>query len=212
MNKKRIICFGDSNTWGYNAITGGRFDDDQRWTGVLSKELGDDYVVVEEGLPGRTTVFEDPLNEGMCGFKYIYTCLMTHSPLDMLIIMLGTNDTKERFSASSRNIADGVDRLIKKARMLPVWRDENQRILILAPIKIDKKYYNSPVGGEMGAKCAEKSWELCELIKDCAKMNKCEFLDVNDFSGVNQIDFMHIDLEGHQAAGKAIADKVKTMV
>ena len=102
---------GDSNTWGYDAETNGRFPDDVRWTGRLSERLGDSYTVIEEGLSGRTTVFEDPLNEGMSALQYLYPCLMSHAPLDYMIVMLGTNDCKERFSATAKNIADGMKRL-----------------------------------------------------------------------------------------------------
>ena len=208
MNKKRIVCFGDSNTWGYNAATGGRFDDDARWTSVLSKELGNEYSVVEEGLNGRTTVFEDPLNEGLCGIKHLFTILMSQSPLDLLIIMLGTNDTKQRFSATPQNISDGVDRLIKKAVMSSVWRTE-PRILIIAPIVIGEKCYTSHVAGGMGAGCAEKSRELPRLMMQCAKLNNCEFMDCNDYVKANEIDYMHIDEESLAVFGKAVAEKVK---
>jgi lysophospholipase L1-like esterase len=210
MNKKRIVCFGDSNTWGYNAATNGRFDDDVRWTGVLSSELGNEYSVVEEGISGRTTVFEDPLNEGLCGIKHLFTTLISHSPLDLLIIMLGTNDTKERFSATPQNISDGIDRLIKKAVMSNVWRGE-PRILIIAPIIIGEKCYSSNVAGGMGTLCVEKSRELPRLMMQCAKLNNCEFMDCNEYAKVNEIDYMHFDSESHTAFGKAVAEKVKDL-
>lgn len=97
--KKHIVCFGDSNTHGYCAMNDGRFDENERWTCLLQKELGEDYLILEEGLSGRTTCFNDPLFEGLSGLDYIYPCLMSHEPVDLLIIMLGTNDTKERFGA-----------------------------------------------------------------------------------------------------------------
>ena len=102
--EKRILCFGDSNTWGYDAYSGGRFARDVRWTGVLQNTLAKDYHIIEEGLCGRTTVFDDPLNEGLNGFRYLLPCLQSHLPIDMLIIMLGTNDCKERFAATAKNI------------------------------------------------------------------------------------------------------------
>ena len=85
--KKRIVCYGDSNTWGYDAITDGRFPDEVRWTGKLQEKLGAEYTVIEEGLCGRTAVFEDPLNEGLNGLPYLYPCLMSHGPIDYLVIM-----------------------------------------------------------------------------------------------------------------------------
>ena len=93
----KVICFGDSNTYGYcnegdSADPGERFNEEERWTRLLQKKLGDDYLVIEEGLNGRTTCFEDPLREGLKGLDYISPCLRSHAPIDKLIIMLGTND------------------------------------------------------------------------------------------------------------------------
>ena len=110
--KKRVLCYGDSNTWGFNAMNenvyGQRFPEEVRWTGRLQTLLGENWTVIEEGLCGRTTVFEDPLREGLNGLQYLGPCLATHNPIDYLILMLGTNDCKARFSALPKNIADGL--------------------------------------------------------------------------------------------------------
>ena len=111
--KKHIVCFGDSNTHGYCAdpgdtVTGGgRFDETERWTCLLQQKLGDEYLILEEGLSGRTTVFPDALHESMDGLGVIYSTLMSHEPVDLLVIMLGTNDTKERFGVNAACIAAG---------------------------------------------------------------------------------------------------------
>ena len=141
MNKKHILCFGDSNTWGYCAQTGGRYEDDVRWTMQLSHRLGEDCLVIEEGLNGRTTVFEDPLNEGLCGLSMLTPILLSHAPLDLMVLMLGTNDCKQRFAATAFKIKDGLMRLVKKARQTQAWRAE-PRILIVAPIVIDRRLYS----------------------------------------------------------------------
>ena len=123
--KKHIVCFGDSNTHGYCAdpkdcADGGiRYNESERWTCLLGERLGPDTLVLEEGLSGRTTVFSDPLHECMSGLDAIYSVLMSHEPVDLLIIMLGTNDTKERFSANAACIGIGMERLIMKAKKFP---------------------------------------------------------------------------------------------
>ena len=120
--KKHIVCLGDSNTHGYCAdpadcADGGiRFNENERWTRLLQQHLGDEYLVVEEGLSGRTTCFEDPLHEGLSALNYIYPCLKSHEFVDLLVIMLGTNDVKERFSASAACVAIAMGRLVKKAQ------------------------------------------------------------------------------------------------
>ena len=137
--KKHIVCFGDSNTHGYCADPNDtadhtdRFTEDERWTCLLQKALGEDYLVLEEGLSGRTTVFRDPLHECMSGLDVIYSTLMSHEPVDLLIIMLGTNDTKERFYASPACIGIGMERLAIKAETVGAWRGGRPNILIVAP-------------------------------------------------------------------------------
>jgi len=114
---KTILCYGDSNTWGYNPATGGRFSRDKRWTRVLVQELVDGYYVIEEGLNGRTTALSDPI-EGphKNGKEYLVPCLESHQPLDLVTIMLGTNDLKKRFSLSAFDIANGAGVLVDIVR------------------------------------------------------------------------------------------------
>ncbi len=102
-----VLCYGDSNTWGADPAGGGRFSRDERWPGVLQKSLGDEYHIIEEGLGGRTTVWEDPIEGHKNGKEYLIPCLATHAPLDLVIIMLGTNDLKKRFSVSAQDVAFG---------------------------------------------------------------------------------------------------------
>ena len=145
--KKHIVCFGDSNTHGYCAKTGGRFDESQRWCCLLQKNLGEDYLILEEGLSGRTTCFQDPIHEALSGLDYIYPCLMSHEPVDLLVIMLGTNDTKERFGSSAACIALGLKRLIAKAMAATdAWQNGKANILVITPQNIDKRYIDTEVG------------------------------------------------------------------
>ena len=117
--KKRILIFGDSNTWGWNPCNDlipplKRWDDEVRWPGVMQKELGDDYLVIPEGLNGRTTVWNDPIEEYRCGKDQIIPCLDSHAPLDLVIIMVGTNDLKRRYTVSAQDIANGVGIIVDK--------------------------------------------------------------------------------------------------
>ena len=120
--KTHILCLGDSNTHGYCADPndcadhGIRFNEEERWTCRLQKALGEEYLVTEEGLSGRTTVFVDPIHESMDALSVIYALLKSHEVIDLLIIMLGTNDVKERFGANAACIAAGMERLILKAK------------------------------------------------------------------------------------------------
>ena len=114
--KKRILCYGDSNTWGYNGETATRFPEDIRWTGQLQTLLGEEWTIIEEGMCSRTTVFDDPIIEGVNGLTYLHPCLSSQSPIDYLIIMLGTNDCKQRFALTPKNIAEGLKLLAARFR------------------------------------------------------------------------------------------------
>lgn len=204
---KTIVCYGDSNTHGYNSSNMGRFSEKERWTCLLSDLLGPGYLVREEGLSGRTTSFEDPLFEGLNGFSGIHSCLLTHEPLDLLIIMLGTNDVKERFSATPGNIAKGLERLTTKAIHTPeAWRDK-ANILIIAPPPIGEDYYETEVGPEMGKGCSEKSKALSPLYRQVAARLGCHFLDASEIPGVTMYpyDYMHLSLEGHRRLAEELS-------
>ena len=212
---KHIVCFGDSNTHGYCAENNGRFDETQRWTCLLQKGLGDDYLVLEEGLSGRTTCFTDPIHEGLNGLDYIYPCLMSHEPVDLLIIMLGTNDTKERFGSSAACIALGLKRLIAKAiATTDCWRDRKPNILVVTPQNIGREYADTEVAQTMGRGCAKKSEELAAQYEQIAKMMGCHYLDANQAvsAGPNHVDFMHLTEDGHRQLAQALLKIIPTIV
>lgn len=208
--KKHIVCFGDSNTHGYRASDDGRFGEGERWTKLLEEILGEDYLVIEEGLSGRTTCFNDPIHEGLSGLDYIYPCLMSHEPVDLLIIMLGTNDTKERFGASAACIALGMKRLVAKAiATVDCWRNHKPNILIVVPKNIEKEYENTPIVNTMGRGCAEKSEGLASEYKKIADLTGCQYFDANTVvSANNKIDFMHLTAQGHRELAEALAKLV----
>lgn len=209
--KRHIVCYGDSNTHGYQAANNGRFDEEERWTCLLQKNLGEEYQVMEEGLSGRTTCFDDPLFEGLSGLDYLYPCLMSHEPVDLLVIMLGTNDTKERFGASAACIALGLKRLIDKAiATKDCWRGGKPNILVVTPQNIGREYAETEVGSTMGRGCAEKSEGLAVEYRKIAELTGCHYLDANEVVSAppNDIDFMHLTGEGHAQLAKALADRI----
>ena len=210
--KRHIVCFGDSNTHGYCAMTGGRFDETRRWCCLLQERLGEDFLIIEEGLSGRTTCFDDPIHEGLSGLDYIYPCLMSHEPVDLLIIMLGTNDTKERFGSSAACIALGLKRLIAKAvATTDCWRDGKASILVVVPQNIDKRYEDTEVGATMGRGCAEKSEGLAEEFAKIAELTSCHYMDANRLvtAPPNDIDYMHLTAEGHRQLAEALSVRIR---
>jgi lysophospholipase L1-like esterase len=169
-----ILCFGDSNTYGFIAGSGGRYDENTRWTRLLQKKLGSSYYVIEEGLNGRTTVFDDPEKKFMNGSEYLEMCIATHRPIDLVIVMLGTNDTKERYHAEPSDIARGMERLVKILRDPSVYHKE---VLIVSPIHISESILKSEYCDSFhGLEGMEKSKRLAVEYKRLAKEYHCSFL------------------------------------
>ena len=177
-----------------------------RLMGALQKALGEDYLVLEEGLSGRTTVFPDPLHESMSGLDVIYSCLMSHEPVDLLIVMLGTNDTKERLGANAACIGIGMERLIMKAKSVEAWRDGKPNILVICPPHIGEGLLDTPAGIPMGHGCPEKSRALAPYYRELAERRGCAFLDAEGIAEFNTLDCMHLTRRGHsQLAAKLAA-------
>lgn len=205
--EKRIVCFGDSNTWGADVENDGRFPTELRWPCQLQKLLPT-YFIIEEGLCGRTTVFEDPINSHRKGLDYLVPCLETHSPLFGLILMLGTNDCKERFSATGKNIAQGMARLVRVAKEQTVWIDK-PNILVIAPPPMPKEVESGFYAQEMG-KCSEKSYTLGEHYASISKEQGVVFLDLNGIGKFNTKDYMHFTADSLGAVANAVAEKIVT--
>ena len=216
--KKHIVCFGDSNTHGAcvdpadSADHGYRFNEDERYTCLLQKNLGDEYLVIEEGLSGRTNAFDDPLHEGLSGVMHITPILNSHEPLDLLIIMLGTNDTKAYFSASPVNISMGLERLIRKAQATQCWGEHDPKILVVCPPHIGEGLYRNEAGLKMGPGCPEKSRELAKYYRQVCDLTGCEFMDAEGIAEFNKIDCMHMTAKGHRALANALAVKVHELL
>ena len=164
--------------------------------------------MVEEGLSGRTTVFSDPLYEGLSALDYLYPCLKSHEPVALLIIMLGTNDTKERFGASAACIDLGMQRLVRKAMTVDCWEScKKPNILVVAPPPINDRMEDSSVGFTMGRGCVQKSRQLSSLYAASAKLLGVHFLDAAGCE-FNQIDYMHLTRRGHAQLAHRLAELV----
>lgn len=206
---KTIVCYGDSNTWGYAPGSAERYPPDVRWTGVLSDELGDGYHVIEEGLSGRTTVWDDPIEGYKNGKEYLIPCLESHKPLDLVIIMLGTNDLKMRFSVPAYDIANAAGVLVDVAQKSGTGPNEGPpQVLLMAPPPVAKLTEFA----EMFEGAVAKSKKFAEHYRRVAEEQGCEFFDTSQVIVSNDIDGIHFEASEHQKLGKAVAELVRKIL
>ena len=205
---KRILCFGDSNTYGHNPVDGSRLD--MRWTRYVSDMLGNGFEIIEEGLCGRTTIF--PTNgvvDGWEGSTVLKPVISTHKPYDLLIIMLGTNDLLLSTNADTTDSARGLETLINIAQST-----YNSKILVISPILIsdavkNHEYFRQVYGMTRGQKLSKGFKKAYEPI---AKKYGCAFLNAADYAKASDLDGVHMDSENHKKLADAIYKKVKEIL
>ena len=202
MGKKiRILCYGDSNTFGYIPGRGGRYNCHTRWPGRLQELLGSEYQVIEEGLCGRTTAFEDVTEPGRNGLDRIRDAVERSLPLDVLVIMLGSNDCKAQFGASAQEIAGGLEQVAAQARG---GEASGFRVLLVAPAAMTDRVMHSGFGSEFDQRSIKVSKELAEAYEALARKCGCDFLDGSKVTQVSEIDGLHLDAEGHGRLAEAV--------
>jgi lysophospholipase L1-like esterase len=201
-----IVVFGDSNTWGYDPARAGRFPRAQRWPSVLQRELGTDFEVIAEGLNGRTTVHNDPIEPYRSGADALPPCLMSHAPLDLVVLALGCNDLKKRFSLSASDIAEGAARLIFLTRAYGQGPDgRSPKILLVAPPPVAKLTEYA----EMFDGSTEKSRLLGERYRAVAEREGVAFLDAGAIIRCSDLDGIHYEADQHELLGRAAEKAVR---
>ncbi len=206
---KTVLCFGDSNTWGYISGTGERFSTSRRWGGIMRKMLGGRYSVIEEGLCGRTTCFDDPDNAFRSGIEYLAPCLESHAPIDVVIIMLGTNDLKDKFSLEASSVAAGMEKLLELTEKSCAGRGGvSPKTLIICPPHI------APVTAfDEFTYSHGKSTQLGGHYKALAEKRGCAFVDASAFITESDLpDGVHLSEEAHLRLGVRAAKMVKALL
>jgi lysophospholipase L1-like esterase len=206
---RTVLCYGDSNTWGYDPATRGRFPPHVRWTGVLATRLGAEYRVVEEGLNGRTTRWDDPLESGRNGLDSLRPCIESHQPLDLIIIMLGTNDLKRRFGLSASDIAQSAAALAGMAWRFTHGPDgSHAEVLLVAPPAVS----TLTEFDQMFEGAREKSRQFSHYYRLAAGWHHLPFFDAGAVIVSSEKDGIHFDAEEHRKLGEALADEVRRLV
>ena len=197
---KQILCFGDSNTYGYKPDKSGRFPWGVRWTSILAEKFGRDVNVIEEGLCGRTTIFDDVFRVGRKGSESFPAILESHTPLDLIIIMLGTNDCKTYNHASADRIGKGIEKLIQQIRKADPAID----ILLVSPIELGEDVWKPGFDPEFDQHSVKVSKELKQTYLKIAWKYGCDFLAASDVAKPSKADMEHMNEKGHKNLAKAI--------
>ena len=203
---KQILCFGDSNTFGYIPGSGQRYPWGIRWTSILNEKLGlEDYRVIEEGLCGRTTIFEDPLRDGRRGVDILPTVLETHAPIDLVVLMLGTNDCKSVYGATAEIIGKGISNLIAQIRTYA----KTSKILLISPIHLGEQVWKKEYDPEFSPASVEVSKGLADVYQRIALREQIYFLDASVYAKPSSVDQEHMTGEGHRLLAEAVLQKIR---
>ncbi|MBB4007936.1 SGNH/GDSL hydrolase family protein [Allorhizobium taibaishanense] len=209
---KTVLAYGDSLTWGYDPINLGRHAHEDRWTSVLQKALGHGTRVIAEGLNGRTTAYDDYL--GDCdrnGVKLLPSLLATHKPIDLVIIMLGTNDLKRGIQGTAIGATSGIKRLVKLVQHHDWGFDfETPEVLIVSPPPIQETA--DVMFGGMFNHSIEEGAMLASMYRDAADELGCGFFDAGSVAETTPLDGIHLDADNTRAIGRGLEPVVRMML
>ncbi len=207
-----VLCYGDSNTFGYVPETGMRYPKDVRYPGRLQMLLGEEYTVIEEGCNGRTTIHDDPIDGWKNGLDYLRPCLNSHKPVDVVILMLGSNDLKATFHLTAEEIADGAAVLVDVIR---TFTEEKQgfipKIILVSPPQIGSGIKSSPFYGAFYEEAIEESKKFPKYYKAVAEKYGCVFLNAAEYVYPSEVDSLHLTQEGHRILAEELQKLVHTI-
>lgn len=214
---KRILCYGDSNTWGHDPEPeeeNFRYGDDVRWTGVLQKCLLGRAKIIEEGLCGRTIMFDDPTSPDRNGRKFLGCSLQSHQPLDLVVLMLGTNDVRHIFTPSVKEIAAGMANLVRMVRNPDTyWVGKRPEVLVIVPAPVRDEIAESDFYGMYDEESVRKSKALYAAYEAALKgMDGVRLLDAGKTAEVSVKDCIHLTGEGHRNLGTAAAKCIEEIL
>ncbi len=200
---KKIICYGDSNTFGFNAKDGSIFDENTRWTSLLQNNLGAEYEVVNEGMYDRTGFVDNPRGDLFSGPKHFPEMLSKTDNIDLLILAIGTNDLQSQYNISFDTIENGLKNLIALAKA------KTKNIIIIPPVILDERILKGSFSYQFDETGIEKSKIVGQIYRQIAVENDCEIFDINEFTTPSDFDGLHYDEESHKLIAEKLAEFIK---
>ena len=211
MTGKRIWIYGDSNTYGYDAATGGRYEKDSRWPDICQKMLGNEHRIIAEGLNGRNTCHDDPMEPMRNGLAYVKSHIIPHLPLDVLCVKLGSNDLDAELAQTPEMIAENAARVLKKAREVAEKKTPGGKCVcvLMAPLEITEDVFGGPFGMYYDKKVVETSRQVTKAFEKQAEKDGFLFFNANLHARCGALDGVHLDPENHRKLGAAFAQWIR---
>lgn len=206
---KQVLCYGDSNTWGLIPGTNERYDWGVRWTSILQDKLNSNKVhVIEEGLCGRTTVFDDVYRENRNGLKTLPLVLETNNSLDFAIVMLGTNDCKSHYKTNAYKIGKGLEQCLDRISEVV----DPEHVLVVSPIHLGNQVWKQEFDPEFDEDSVEVSKQLAREYERVAAERSMHFLAASDYVGPSDVDQEHLSEKDHKRLADVIYEKIEAFL
>lgn len=197
---KKVLCFGDSNTFGFIPKTAQRYDENSRWSGILKKLAKDKFNVIEHGCNNRTCFAENPAGIEFCGYKYLPFVL--DDSFDIVILSLGINDIQKFYRPNTEQIKKGLDKIISITKE----KSPNAKIILMSPSKLTNNIFKGYFSIMFDEKSIEQSSKLADIFEDICLKNGCYFIDLNKIAPVSELDGVHYSVESHKKIANFVFD------
>lgn len=204
---KKILCYGDSNTYGFIPESGRRYAKNIRFSGILQQLLSDEFEVIEEGMNNRTGFFKNPEGLKQSGGDYLPIYLQNHKDISICILALGTNDFQFFYNIDNEIIEKGIQNLANSVRRY----NPTAKIIIIPPVKITQNIFKSYFSMIFNKESIEKLYELFPIFEIAAQANHCLYFDFNSFTTPSDIDGLHYNIESHELIAKNLAKFIQSV-
>ena len=200
---KKILCYGDSNTFGYNPTDGSRFDDKTRWTAILKENLGSDFEIIEEGACDRTGFADNDKGFLYSTQRHFPKMIAKTKDIDIIVLWIGTNDLQFKYDLSFKQIENGLEKLIITAK------NYAKRIIIIAPVILDNNVLNGNFNFQFDESSIAKSKKVGKIYRKLSKVYGLNYFDLNEFVKPSEADGLHYDKIGHNIIAGKLAEFIK---
>lgn len=200
---KKILCYGDSNTFGYNPVDNSRFDENTRWTALLQKNLGSDYEIIEDGVCDRNCIADNDKGFLYSAQRHFPKMITKTKDVDLLILAIGTNDLQFKYNLTVHQFENGLEKLIVTAK------NNVKRIILIPPVVLNENILEGFFNFQFDSTSIAKSKKVGKIYKKLSNIYSLNYFDLNDFVKPSNVDGLHYDSEGHQIISIILGDYIK---